>query len=48
MSRKVLSDLGDISFLQFFVSMSAKYFQLKALKAMEILSGEQMKSSRKM
>ena len=31
-----------ISFMQLFVSMRAKYFQLKALKAMEILSREQM------
>ena len=31
-----------------FVSMSVKYFQLKALKAMEILRGEQMRGPRKM
>ena len=41
MSRK-------ISFLQLFVSMSPKYFQLKALKTMEILSREQMRGLRKM
>ena len=41
MSRK-------ISFLQLFISMSAKYFQLKARKAMEILSREQMRGPRKM
>ena len=31
-----------ISFPQLFVSIGAKYFQLKAVKAMEILSREQM------
>ena len=36
MSRK-------ISFPQLFVLMSVKYFQLKALKAMGILSREQMR-----
>ena len=41
MSRK-------ISFPQLFISMSAKYFQLKARKAMEILSSEQMRGPRKM
>ena len=41
MSRK-------ISFVQLFVSMTSKYFQLKALKAMEILSREQMRGPRKM
>ena len=41
MSRK-------ISFPQLFVSMSTKYFQLKARKAMEILNHEQMRDSRKM
>ena len=40
MSRK-------ISFVQLFVSMNSKYFQLKALKAMEILSCEQMRGPRK-
>ena len=40
--------LRDISFAQLFASMSAKYFQLKALKAMGILSGEQMRGPRKM
>ena len=48
MSHKILCDLGDISFQQFFVSVSVKYFQLKALKAMEILSGEQMRVPTKM
>ena len=47
MSRKILCDLRDISFPQHFVSMSGKYFQLKALKAMEILSGEQMRGPEK-
>ena len=37
-----------ISFPQLFVSMNAKYCQLKALKAMKILSREQMRGSRKM
>ena len=41
MSRK-------ISFPQLFVSMNSKYFQLKALKTMEILSREQMRCPRKM
>ena len=40
MSRK-------ISFPQLFVSMNAKYFYLKSLKAMEILSREQMRGPRK-
>ena len=48
MSHKMLCDLRDISFRQLFVSMSTKYLQLKAVKAMEILSGEQMKTPRKM
>ena len=39
MSRKILCDLRDTSFPLLFVSTSAKYFELKALKAMEILSG---------
>ena len=37
-----------ISFPQLFVSMSAKCFQLKAVKAMEVLSHEQMRGPRKM
>ena len=37
-----------ISFPQLFVSMNTKCFQLKTLKAMEILSREQMRGSRKM
>ena len=37
-----------ISFPHLFISMSAKYFQLKALKTMEILSREQMRDPRKM
>ena len=37
-----------VSFRQLFVSMSAKYFQLKALEAMEMLSLEQMRGTRKM
>ena len=41
MSRK-------ISFPQLFVSMSAKYFQVKASEAMEVLSCEQMRGPRKM
>ena len=41
MSRK-------ISFPQLFVSMSTKYFHLKARKAMESLTREQMKDLRKM
>ena len=41
MSRK-------ISFPQLFVSMSAKYFRLKARKAMESLTREQMRDLRKM
>ena len=48
MSRKILSDLRDIFFLQLFVSISANHFQLKALKAMKVLSGEQMRGPRKM
>ena len=47
MSPKTFCDLCDISFPQLFVSTSAKYFQLKALKAMEILSGERMRAPRK-
>ena len=43
MLRQILCDFRDISFPQIFVSMSTKNFQLKALKAMEILSGEQMR-----
>ena len=43
MSRKILCDLRNISFPQLFVSMSVKYFQLKALRAMEIFSVEQMR-----
>ena len=35
-----------MSFAQLFVSMSAKYFQLKALKAMEILDRKQMRDLR--
>ena len=46
--RQNLCDLPYISFPQFFVSMSAKHFQLKAVKAMEILIGEQMRGLRKM
>ena len=41
MSRK-------ISFPHLFVSMSVKYFQLKACKATKILSREQMRGPRKM
>ena len=41
MSRK-------ISFPQLFLSISAKYFQLKACKAMKILSREQVRGQRKM
>ena len=37
-----------ISFPQLFVSMSTKYFQLKAVKALEILSRKQMRGPRKM
>ena len=37
-----------ISFPQLFVSMSAKYFQLKAVKAMETLSRKQIRAPRKM
>ena len=37
-----------ISFPQLFTSISAKYFQLEAPKAMEILSREQMRGPRKM
>ena len=48
MSRTILCDLRSISFPQLFVSMSSKYFQFKALKIMEILIGEQMRSPRKM
>ena len=43
MLRQILCDFRGISFPQIFVSMSTKNFQLKALKAMEILSGEQMR-----
>ena len=42
MSRKILRDLRYISIQQVFVSVIAKYFQLKALKAMKILNVEQM------
>ena len=48
MSQKILCDLRDISFPQLFVSMNAKYFQLKALQAMDILSDEKMRGPRKM
>ena len=41
MSRK-------IPYPQLFVSMSVKYFQLKARKAMKILYHEQMRDPRKM
>ena len=37
-----------ISFPRLFVSISAKYFQLKARKAMEILSREQVRGPIKM
>ena len=47
MSRKNVCYLRDISFPQLFISMNRKYFQLKALKAMEILSGEQMRRPKK-
>ena len=47
MSRKILCDLRSIFYSQRFVLMSTKYFQLKALKVMEILSGEQMRGPRK-
>ena len=48
MSCKILCDWHDISFPQLFVSMSVNYFQLKAQKAMEVLSGKQMRGPRKM
>ena len=48
MSCKILRDFRDISFPQLFISISMKYFLLKAIRAMEILSGEQMSSPRKM
>ena len=48
MSRKILCDLRDISFPQPFVLMSAKHFQFKALKVIEILSGEQRRGPKKM
>ena len=50
MSRNILCDLRDfaISSPQLLVSISAKYFQLKALKTMEVLRGEQMRGPRKM
>ena len=48
MSLKILCDLRYISFPQTFVSMSTKYFQDKALNAIEIFSGEQMRGPRKM
>ena len=37
-----------MSFPQLFVSMSVKYFRLKAVTAMKILSSEQMRDPRKM
>ena len=40
MSRKILCDLHEISFLQLLVSMSANYFHIKARKAMEVLSAK--------
>ena len=43
MSSTILCDLCDISSLQLFISMSVKYFQFKALKAMEILTGGQVR-----
>ena len=46
--QNILCDLHDISFLHLFVSISAKYFLLKALKAMEVLSDEKMRGPRKM
>ena len=48
MLRKVLCYIHDISFPQLLASISLKYFQLKVLKVMEILSGEQMRGPRKM
>ena len=36
----------EMFFPQLYVSMSAKYFQLKALKAMGILSREKMRGPR--
>ena len=48
MSRKILCGLRDITFPQLFISISAKCFLLKAIRAMEILTGEQMRSPRKM
>ena len=38
----------NISFQQLFISMTAKYFKLKALETMEILSRKQMRGPRKM
>ena len=38
----------NISFQQLFISMSAKYFQLKQLETIEILSRKQMTGPRKM
>ena len=46
--KYILCDLRYISFPQLLLSTSMKYFQLEALKAMEILSGEQMRGPRKM
>ena len=43
-----ICDLPDISFRQLLASLTAKYYQLKGLKGMEILSGEQMRVLRKM
>ena len=48
MSRKILSELPDISSPQLFLLIRAKYLQHKALKAMGILSSEQMRGPRKM
>ena len=39
--------LRKISFPQLFISMSAKYFQLKARKAIEILSRKLTRGRRK-
>ena len=40
--------LRKTCFPQLFISMSAKYFQLKSRKAMKILSRQQMRGPRKM
>ena len=48
MLRKILCDLRDISFPQFFVFDERGLFSTQTLKAMKVLSGKKMRGPRKM